>query len=833
MHHFSSCIGTTTVNVKVFNADEEQIFQWDLKVKVKKNAADVTVTGIADGDKFSVGQEIPVTLPRKLDGNVDTDERDFNVAEADKDKVELKPGEKARTWTVKFLKAGEVTFTAKAFQSAKYPMPTQSKTIKVTVGNPVPSDAKIIASNAYQLTFDEDVEAFGLFSKTSDIKVDALYYMVENTKVSFSAVKAIKATGNTVKVTVFDCFEAGRDYFVTVNECEPIKMNVTNTSKKDVDHIVFVTKEVEVNTPTDVEVALFNKDNIDITAAVTLEDVSISCDQLKALANGRTVQMYNVGDVVAFTAKYSYYDANDNYKEYKAEATANITCVAPASDIKSGIEYSTNGNLNNVKHYITLGDPYNTKFIAKLKYKNKNTSKEIIVGQATANQYNNHTLKAWIADESIAIISYLNTTTGEYDIVGNKVGNTNVFIGYTDNNKDYVVDVCPIEVRAKRHADTLQVAAGSMYNLDAGKIEVVAKVFDQNGDPFDVAGVPVVEQTTASKKTSLLDAVYVKKGTDPGVYHFELDGTTGHRIIPDTYTDNSGIHSYTSGTMQFTTKVNESDSTAAVITTNFSWKSAGTTIKAYGFENTGAGTLDTAIKSTTDVAAATITLTGTTDGGYYAGPGVLTTNGYYNTKIGATVTGLIKADNEIPSAGAVSGAGFSYVIDIKHNGTRVVDNTGAFKANYTDFFTPDFANGKIILKNLAIPGAPGTAVKKLPKGTYTFTLYLMKDNTITKVAPINVTVNDNQTNPTYTQQYQNINDPNAGSVDKCFKFSFDNQTPVPTAGDYHCNESGSYGNGTYVKDVDITVSASLKENGVTKAGIYTFANFAIGKLLSK
>ena len=112
---FSSCIGTTTVNLKVFNADEEQIFQWDLKVKVKKNAADVTVTGIADGDKFSVGQEIPVTLPRQ---GVDTDERELTVDKTDI--VELKTGEKARTYTVKFLKAGEATFTAKAYQSAKF-----------------------------------------------------------------------------------------------------------------------------------------------------------------------------------------------------------------------------------------------------------------------------------------------------------------------------------------------------------------------------------------------------------------------------------------------------------------------------------------------------------------------------------------------------------------------------------------------------------------------------------------------------------------------------------------------------------------------------------------
>ena len=98
IRNFSSCIGTTTVTVTVYNADEEQIFKQDLKVKVKKNATDDAVTGIADGDKVNVGQTIDVTLPRQ---GVDTDERDLTVDKADN--VEIKAGEKDRTYTVKFL----------------------------------------------------------------------------------------------------------------------------------------------------------------------------------------------------------------------------------------------------------------------------------------------------------------------------------------------------------------------------------------------------------------------------------------------------------------------------------------------------------------------------------------------------------------------------------------------------------------------------------------------------------------------------------------------------------------------------------------------------------
>ena len=99
---------------------EEQAGDNATSVKVKKNATDVTVTGIADGDSFKVGQTVEVTLPR---AGVDTDERDLTVDKADN--VEIKAGEKARVWSVKFLKAGELTFTAKAFQSTTYSLPSK------------------------------------------------------------------------------------------------------------------------------------------------------------------------------------------------------------------------------------------------------------------------------------------------------------------------------------------------------------------------------------------------------------------------------------------------------------------------------------------------------------------------------------------------------------------------------------------------------------------------------------------------------------------------------------------------------------------------------------
>ena len=66
-------IGTTTVNVKVIDETESVIFNQDLKVKVKKNASDVTVNGITADSHYTVGQTVLVGLPR-VD---DTDEREL------------------------------------------------------------------------------------------------------------------------------------------------------------------------------------------------------------------------------------------------------------------------------------------------------------------------------------------------------------------------------------------------------------------------------------------------------------------------------------------------------------------------------------------------------------------------------------------------------------------------------------------------------------------------------------------------------------------------------------------------------------------------------------
>ena len=401
IRNFSSCIGTTTVTVTVYNADEEQIFKQDLKVKVKKNATDVAVTGIADGDKVNVGQTIDVTLPRQ---GVDTDERDLTVDKADN--VEIKAGEKARTYTVKFLKAGEVTFTAKAFQSTKYPATTAKKEIKVSVANPAPTAVKAVAAEAFELTFEANVEE--IYKDAKSIATDAIYYVINDTKIPFSAVKEVKATGNTVKVTMYDTFAAGTEYFVALADADALSFQIAGNAGKDVVGIKILTSTAVVDNgkAQDIKYALYNADGVDITTTAKADlNVNISLEAAAGTTNayvsGETITMYTVGDVAEVSATFKYYDPNNNYTATTYTDTVKITAVAPSPYAYAGFVYTIDNGANgitmtysNPKKYFALDQ--GAVFQAILKYTKDNASYTYIAGKD--NLYNGKALVAKVAD---------------------------------------------------------------------------------------------------------------------------------------------------------------------------------------------------------------------------------------------------------------------------------------------------------------------------------------------------------------------------------------------------------------------------------------------------
>ena len=121
-------IGKATVTVTVYNQNKKKIFKKDLLVNVKKNADRVLYEGIKDNDVVRVGQTLEISLPTN---GKDTDHRELI---ADKPElVEITPTEALNTWSVKFLKPGDVTFTGRAYQSSIYTGSTAQTEFKASM----------------------------------------------------------------------------------------------------------------------------------------------------------------------------------------------------------------------------------------------------------------------------------------------------------------------------------------------------------------------------------------------------------------------------------------------------------------------------------------------------------------------------------------------------------------------------------------------------------------------------------------------------------------------------------------------------------------------------
>ena len=807
IRNFSSCIGTTTVTVAVIDAADTEIFKRDLKVKVKKNAADVTVTGIADGDKFSVGQTVDVTLPR---AGVDTDERELTVDNAEI--AEIKLSEKARTYTVKFLKAGEATFTAKAYQSAKYPAATQSKTIKVTVGNPVPTDVKVVASNAFELKFAEDVEALGLFKDVKEIPTDAIYYVINDTKVSFSAVSGIKATGNTVKVTMYDNFTSGTEYSVVINGSEPKSFKVAGTAAKDVVSIEIVSNVVTAgDADATITIALYNADGIDIYPNVKDDYITTSItDYTKASISGRNLYISNVGDAVDVKADYKFYDTADNYKEISCTTTKKITAVAAPSDVKTGKVYTIEpagfdavGKLNKDyagKNFICVGDTDYT-FSVYLIGNNNGTDKSILVDGT--NKFGGKALTVKTVEEKVAMIQ-ANAGLGKYTIVGNEVGSTNVFVGYYDDNNNWVtVDVCPIEVKAERYPAKFEATPNkTTLNRTNGldQIEYTLKVFDQYGDKYVKQAVEY-EFAQNTQSSTNYGACAIAKAT--------FTGETKFYVVPGSITPAAGKDN---GSVNGTLKLTNWFSKANTVNVNFSWADKGTVADSIAFTNIKDSTLDTSITANSSIKIAQLQVMGK-KGGYDAGEVALVG---YTKKDGTVVGKVITKEEDVPKVGAVSAA--ALCIAVRKDGS-IIDPGSADYAPFINTTT-------LTVTPVAVDG--NNEIKKLAKGTYTFSLYEVKNGKpeAPKVVTINVT--DNQQAATYKQIAEKVDSTSIADISKAIELYFGSTKLTNIKVFSTQNNAGS----VYVSGAKAYLPVTLKINDVDQgAGLKYEVSITIGKLL--
>ncbi|MBR5369283.1 MAG: hypothetical protein IK138_08400 [Lachnospiraceae bacterium] len=601
--------------------------------------------------------------------------------------------------------------------------------------------------------------------------------MLNDTKVTFSAVKAVKATGNTVKVTMYDNYAAGATYYVVVNECEPLSFVIAGTAAKDVESIAIISDTAEVNTAAPITVALYNADGVDITSSVGTGSVTLSSTNLNSYVDGLTLNMYNVGDVTDLTATFVYYDANNNYQEVKKTATKKITAVAPTADVFKSLVYSIDNkadapskNYNGAKTYIALGDTQ-YKFKVQVIYTNGNTEYDKPADGVTQ-FFNGKALYAKIPEESVALLSS-NNADGTYDIVPNSVGSTNVFIGYDDNNTFKTVAVAPIQVKEARYPATLTVKPNKS-NLNTqvpDSVTFSAEVKDQYGDYIN-ATLQSDQNTQSEKDAALNNKAWVKTANSTGKYTLTITSD------PDDDGDTSDSQiGYKGGKTQanivFTTKLTDLNSKAATVGSNFTAKQAGaqnTLNDSIAFSNNGASSLETTITNWTSLKAAELVAS-------------TSSNGFFTGNVGFEHVAAAP-DKNAAAYNVGTGASFELLVTTPDGKVAPEATPGAGYGAYTGFLDINEAGGTVELRNFVNDTVNGVDyVKKLKSGTYTFTLYKIKHaakaaNVVISSQTIVVNVADKQANPVFTQLAETTTSTNATNknFNDCFKFSFAGST---------------------------------------------------------
>ncbi len=218
-------IGKATVTVTVYNAKKKKIFKHDLLVKVKKNADRVLYEGIRDNDVVRVGQTLEISLPTN---GKDTDRRELLVDKPEL--VEITPMEAKNTWSVKFLKPGDVTFTGRAYQSSIYTGTTAQVKFKASIKELKLTGAEAIAPNAIKMTFNMNIKRSNYYTEVD--YDNSCYYMDNGRKVYFSFSTSQKVSGENMWIYLNDSFTPGKTYYVEFKGSNPIAISIP---KKEVD----------------------------------------------------------------------------------------------------------------------------------------------------------------------------------------------------------------------------------------------------------------------------------------------------------------------------------------------------------------------------------------------------------------------------------------------------------------------------------------------------------------------------------------------------------------------------------------------------------------------
>ncbi len=519
--------GTATISVAIKNNKGEKVDTLKATVVVRDNIKKLTITNTPAGDKLAVGEK-----------------RDFN-----RSYVTASGNKKATSgitrWAVDktgativansgvftSTEAGTYTITARAFQStakyeswladsakyASYVTATATYTVKVA---PSIVKAEQVDLNTVKVTFDSPV---------TDVATKLTVAQVVSGTEVVASIDTVSMDADNKVATVDMTYDFAQEFVYKVKypEMTDVQFTAAKVDPTLVTSIAVKTTTAQEGRGTDIDVALYNKDMVNIADSTLLQRVTIETSATNSSASGRTLYLYNKGTTTTVKATYHTYTYDTAGVETGVlTASGVVTCVAWADYTLNTIKaYSINDTAPDwvtVNHGLAVDDA-GQKIWVKLKgTKYDGSSVEYV---------NNHSdisagIKFSSSNNNILVV---NETTG--DLTAISAGSASILVKYNDA----VVGAVTVTVKGKRAVASVSLSTSNLTLSkkfsDVKTVNVTVK--DQFGDKLD---------------PSTYELSYAESNTSSGITDAKIDGTSKDdqgKITIDANGATTGTYTYT------------------------------------------------------------------------------------------------------------------------------------------------------------------------------------------------------------------------------------------------------------------------------------------------
>lgn len=494
-----TAVGVGSATITVYITDKktgEEVKELSAKVTVKDNIKTVKISNAPEGNKLAVGQEYDFN--RSYVTNSGSTKKTTSIT-----RWEVTPAENAKIDDSGLFvanAAGEYTITARSFQSkAKYEAWLADKeanaayvlaedSIKITVA-PSMVEVKQKDLDTITVTFDSAMKQEDL---AKNLKV---YYLAGTTKVlhQISAI-TLDSTNKVATVDFYGKLVKDTTYVVEYPDMESKEFKSAAAKYTDVVSGEILTKTAQIATPEKLEIALYDKNGVNIADNNNDNDALLNRVELKSSNNattlvGRNLSMYKVGDTTTISVTYHTYDYDLTTGQEIGVVTFEgvVTCVEKKTDnvgvlnaytvvTKSGTKKQA--DFSNVKHSIAAGD---SGYYLAVQLKGKKADGTDLY---TTNVESDAGFKYVTSNKDILIV-------GEYDgfVYPVREGTASVVVSYND----VVVGTAVITVVGARKVANVTLDATSFKLSNDDDVQdtksVTVTVKDQLGDDYTNCGI--------------------------------------------------------------------------------------------------------------------------------------------------------------------------------------------------------------------------------------------------------------------------------------------------------------------------------------------------------